>query len=60
MVRQSALPTSATTQAWSPPPPHSDRGWVWLYTEHVQQADVGADLDFLAGGSGDPVPRQPF
>ena len=33
---------------------------VWLYSEHVQQADVGADLDFLAGGSGDPVPRQPF
>ncbi len=46
--------------AWTPPPPHSDRGWVWLYSEHVQQADLGADLDFLAGGSGDPVPRQPF
>ncbi|MEV1006884.1 IlvD/Edd family dehydratase [Streptomyces sp. NPDC049881] len=33
------------------------RGWARLYVEHVQQADVGADLDFLTGGSGDGVPR---
>ncbi|MFC4497169.1 IlvD/Edd family dehydratase [Streptomyces ovatisporus] len=33
------------------------RGWEKLYTEHVMQADRGADLDFLTGGSGDQVPR---
>jgi L-arabonate dehydrase len=30
----------------------TDRGYVHLYTRHVQQADKGADLDFLVGGSG--------
>ncbi len=33
------------------------RGWYKLYVEHVQQADLGADLDFLVGGSGADVPR---
>jgi L-arabonate dehydrase len=42
---------------WMPPPPSSDRGWVRLYTDHVLQANFGADLDFLVGGSGDGVPR---
>ena len=42
---------------WTPPPPSSDRGWVRLYTDHVLQANLGADLDFLVGRSGDDVPR---
>ncbi|MBO0850985.1 MAG: dihydroxy-acid dehydratase, partial [Pseudonocardia sp.] len=42
---------------WQPAPPHSDRGWVRLYTEHVLQADRGLDLDFLVGASGHDVPR---
>ncbi len=33
------------------------RGWQRLYVEHVQQAHLGADLDFLVGGSGADVPR---
>jgi L-arabonate dehydrase len=33
------------------------RGWYKLYVEHVQQAHLGADLDFLVGGSGAPIPR---
>ncbi|WP_172123440.1 IlvD/Edd family dehydratase [Devosia sp. 919] len=33
------------------------RGWEKLYVEHVLQADSGADMDFLVGGSGDYVPR---
>ena len=28
-----------------------------LYVDHVLQADQGADLDFLVGASGAPVPR---
>ena len=43
---------------WAAPPAHADRGWVRLYTEHVLQADRGADLDFLVGGSGHEVPRE--
>jgi dihydroxy-acid dehydratase len=38
--------------------PHSPtRGYAKLYVEHVMQADCGADLDFLVGGSGAAVPR---
>ncbi len=29
------------------PSPNPTRGWERLYVEHVQQADTGADLDFL-------------
>ncbi|HWL63370.1 MAG TPA: IlvD/Edd family dehydratase [Steroidobacteraceae bacterium] len=34
-----------------------ERGWTRLYVEHVQQAHLGADMDFLVGGSGAEVPR---
>jgi dihydroxy-acid dehydratase len=34
-----------------------DRGWAKLYVEHVQQAHLGADLDFLVGASGAGIPR---
>jgi dihydroxy-acid dehydratase len=37
--------------------PAPKRGWYKLYTDHVQQAHLGADLDFLVGGSGTEVPR---
>jgi dihydroxy-acid dehydratase len=33
------------------------RGYQKLYVETVQQAHLGADLDFLVGGSGAAVPR---
>jgi dihydroxy-acid dehydratase len=39
------------------PPAATDRGYVRLYQQHVSQAHLGADLDFLAGGSGHQVPR---
>ena len=34
------------------------RGWEKLYVDHVLQADKGADLDFLVGGSGNRVARE--
>jgi dihydroxy-acid dehydratase len=43
---------------WKAPPPHSDRGWVKLYCDTVQQADKGVDLDFLVGKSGAKVGRE--
>jgi dihydroxy-acid dehydratase len=43
--------------AWKPPAPPSNGGYVQLYVKHVQQADKGADLDFLRGCRGHGVPR---
>ena len=31
------------------------RGYTWLYQQHVEQAHLGADLDFLKGGSGSEI-----
>jgi dihydroxy-acid dehydratase len=44
-------------QQWKKPEPRAERGYVSLYIQHVQQADKGADLDFLLGGSGKEVTR---
>jgi dihydroxy-acid dehydratase len=38
-------------------PPVTERGYVKMYIDHVQQAHLGADLDFLTGGSGSSVVR---
>ena len=42
---------------WMAPQPPA-RGYAKLYVEHVQQAHLGADLDFLVGASGAAVPRE--
>ena len=42
----------------SPASPTRRRGWERLYVDHVQQADTGADLDFLVGSSGSAVSRE--
>jgi L-arabonate dehydrase len=47
---------AARRAKWTPPP-LPERGWLRLYVEHVQQADKGADLDFLVGRSGAHVAR---
>jgi dihydroxy-acid dehydratase len=49
---------AARRAAWTPPPTPAVRGWTWLYTEHVQQANTGCDLDFLIGASGPQVGRE--
>lgn len=43
--------------AWQPVYPQSTRGYVQLYQQHVEQAHLGADLDFLKGSSGSEVTR---
>jgi len=43
---------------WSPPQPAMIGGYQQLYVDHVQQADRGADLDFLVGCRGAAVPRE--
>jgi dihydroxy-acid dehydratase len=42
---------------WTAPRPPMERGWTRLYFDHVQQANLGADLDFLVGKSGAAVPK---
>jgi dihydroxy-acid dehydratase len=44
--------------AWTAPPPASETGYVRLYVDHVQQADRGADFDFLVGCRGLVVTRE--
>jgi dihydroxy-acid dehydratase len=46
-------PSPAATDAFANP----SRGWESLYVSTVQQANTGADLDFLIGASGDQVSR---
>lgn len=45
-------------KGWTPPPPAMPSGYQKLYTDHVLQADKGADLDFLVGNRGAAVPRE--
>lgn len=47
-------PSEAAAAAY----PNPSRGWTRLYIDHVQQADTGADLDFLIGASGSEVVRE--
>ncbi|HEV7322366.1 MAG TPA: IlvD/Edd family dehydratase [Ensifer sp.] len=44
--------------AWQAPPQKWTRGYYKLYQDTVLQADKGADLDFLVGGSGSEVLRE--
>ena len=47
-------PSATMTKALASP----NRGWERLYIEHVEQAHLGADLDFLGGASGSQTPRE--
>ncbi|MQS09008.1 IlvD/Edd family dehydratase [Streptomyces alkaliphilus] len=42
---------------WRAPAEEHTGGYTWLYTRHVEQADRGADFDFLRGCRGYDVPR---
>jgi dihydroxy-acid dehydratase len=48
------VPDRATVDAFARPL----RGWEKLYVQTVQQANTGADLDFLLGSSGSAVSRE--
>ena len=42
---------------WRAPAPPMQRGYYKLYVDEVQQANRGADFNFLVGNSGAPIPR---
>ncbi|MEV7451570.1 IlvD/Edd family dehydratase [Streptomyces nigra] len=44
-------------QEWTPPVEQYAGGYTWLFTQHVEQADRGADFTFLRGSRGHAVPR---
>ncbi|MDA8445009.1 L-arabinonate dehydratase [Paracidovorax valerianellae] len=43
--------------AWTPPPARFQRGYGWMFSRHILQADQGCDFDFLETGFGAPVPE---
>ncbi|MCM2293831.1 L-arabinonate dehydratase [Allorhizobium sp. BGMRC 0089] len=43
---------AARKAAWTPPEPRFQRGWGWLFSRHVTQADQGCDFDFLQSDFG--------
>ena len=53
----SAEELAARKAAWKQTEKIHPRGYVNLYQTHVEQAHLGADMDFLKGGSGSEVTR---
>ncbi len=43
--------------AWRRSAPRFGRGYGWVFTEHIQQANEGCDFDFLRTEFGAPVPE---
>ena len=41
--------------ALTPPPPRYERGYGWMFSRHIGQADEGCDFDFLRTDFGAPV-----
>lgn len=46
---------AARRAAWTPPAPRYERGWGWIYSHHVTQANDGCDFDFLQHDFGRPA-----
>jgi len=53
-VLATRVPPASLTAAYAT----AERGWSQLYIDHVQQADSGADLDFLVGATGSAIMRE--
>ncbi len=43
--------------AWVAPEPRYERGYGYVFSRHVEQADKGCDFDFLTSKFGRPVPE---
>ena len=48
---------AARRAAWTPPEPRYERGYGWMFSRHVEQADKGCDFDFLRTDFGRAVPE---
>jgi dihydroxy-acid dehydratase len=41
--------------AWTPPPRRFERGYGYMFSQHIRQAHEGCDFDYLETGFGAPV-----
>jgi dihydroxy-acid dehydratase len=46
---------AARQAAWVRPKPKFERGYGWMFSKHIQQANEGCDFDFLRTDFGAPV-----
>jgi dihydroxy-acid dehydratase len=46
---------SVRRAAWVAPPPRFERGYGWMFSRHILQADDGCDFDYLETSFGAPV-----
>jgi dihydroxy-acid dehydratase len=46
---------AARRAAWTPPPPRFERGYGWMFSRHIGQADDGCDFDYLTTDFGAPI-----
>ena len=42
-------------EAWTPPEVRFERGYGWMFSQHIEQANEGCDFDFLKTAFGKPV-----
>lgn len=42
---------------WVAPPKRYERGYGWMFSKHIMQADQGCDFDYLETSFGAPVPE---
>jgi dihydroxy-acid dehydratase len=57
-ISEAELAARAPSQAMLAALAQPTRGWERMYIDHVEQAHLGADLDFLRGASGSASPRE--
>ena len=48
---------AARRAAWAAPEPKATRGYNWMFTRHIQQADKGCDFDYLETAFGRTAPE---
>jgi dihydroxyacid dehydratase/phosphogluconate dehydratase len=48
---------AASRAALKPPAPRYGRGYGWMFSQHIRQANEGCDFDFLETSFGSPVPE---
>jgi dihydroxy-acid dehydratase len=51
----SAAELARRRAAWRQPEPRYERGYGWMFSRHIKQANEGCDFDFLETSFGKPV-----
>jgi dihydroxy-acid dehydratase len=46
---------AARRAAWTPPPPRFERGYGYMFSQHIRQAHEGCDFDYLETSFGKPI-----